>query len=67
MPAMEAIQSATVSAAELLGASEQLGAIEKGKIADIIAVEGDPTGDIRAMGRVRFVMKDGRQYKNDAQ
>jgi imidazolonepropionase-like amidohydrolase len=60
MPAMEAIQAATVSAAELLGMSDQLGSIEAGKYADIIAVEGDPLKDINAMGRVRFVMKNGK-------
>ena len=63
MPVMEAIQSATVSAAELLGAADRLGSIEKGKLADIIAVDGDPIKDIRAMGKVSFVMKDGAVFK----
>ncbi|MBC6490473.1 amidohydrolase family protein [Flavihumibacter stibioxidans] len=63
MPVIEAIQSATVGAAELLGASEQLGSIEKGKLADIIAVEGDPVKDVKAMGRVSFVMKEGKVFK----
>jgi imidazolonepropionase-like amidohydrolase len=62
MPAMEAIQSATVSAADLIGVYDKIGSIEKGKLADIIAVEGDPTKDIQAMGRVSFVMKDGIVY-----
>jgi imidazolonepropionase-like amidohydrolase len=62
MPAMEAIQSATVSAADLIGVSDKIGSIEKGKLADIIAVEGDPVKDIQAMGRVSFVMKDGVVY-----
>ena len=65
MPAMEAIQSATINASDLLGITEITGSIEKGKLADIIAVDGDPTRDIQAMGRVRFVMKDGVVYKNE--
>ncbi|MBC7827075.1 MAG: amidohydrolase family protein [Chitinophagaceae bacterium] len=65
MPAMETIQSATVSAADLLGVTDIVGSIEKGKLADIIAVDGDPIKEIQAMGRVRFVMKDGVVYKNE--
>jgi imidazolonepropionase-like amidohydrolase len=65
MPAMETIQAATVSASDLLGISDIVGSIEKGKLADIIAVDGDPIKDIQAMGRVRFVMKDGYVYKNE--
>lgn len=64
MPAMEAIRCATVHAADLLGNS-QLGSIEKDKFADIIAVEGDPLTDIKAMGKVTFVMKDGEVFKNE--
>lgn len=60
MPAIEAIRAATIHAAELLGAAEQLGAIESGKLADIIAVDGDPLKDISVMGNVYFVMKDGK-------
>jgi imidazolonepropionase-like amidohydrolase len=63
MPAMETIQSATVAAAELIGVSDKIGSIEKGKFADIIALDGDPVKDIQAMGRVTFVMKDGVVYK----
>jgi imidazolonepropionase-like amidohydrolase len=63
MPAIEAIQSATVSAADLIGALDKIGSIEKGKLADIIAVDGDPTKDIQAMGKVTFVMKDGVVYQ----
>lgn len=63
MPPMEAIRSATVSAADLIGVSDKTGSIEKGKLADIIAVEGDPVKDIRVMGKVAFVMKDGVVYK----
>jgi imidazolonepropionase-like amidohydrolase len=63
MPAMEAIQSATVSAADLIGVSDKIGSIEKGKLADIIAVEGDPIKDVQVLGKVSFVMKDGVVYK----
>lgn len=63
MPAIEAISSATFSASELLGTSGILGTIEKGKLADIIAVDGDPIKDIHVMAKVIFVMKDGVVYK----
>jgi imidazolonepropionase-like amidohydrolase len=65
MPILEAIKSATVSASELLGVTDQLGSIEKGKFADIIAVDGDPVKDVQSMGRVKFVMKNGVVYKNE--
>ena len=65
MPAMETIQSATMAAAELLGMSDKLGSVEKGKLADIIAVDGDPVKDIRMMKEVSFVMKDGEIYKGE--
>ena len=65
MPILEAIKSATVSASELLGVTDQLGSIEKGKLADIIAVDGDPVKDVQSMGRVKFVMKNGAVYKNE--
>jgi imidazolonepropionase-like amidohydrolase len=65
MPAMEAIVSATVSAADLLGESEDLGSIEPGKYADIIAVPGDPLSDPAEFGRVHFVMKGGQVYKEE--
>ena len=64
MPPLEAIQCATLHAAELLGITEKTGTLEKGKWADIVAVEGDPSEDIQAMGKVRFVMKEGVVYKN---
>ncbi|MDE3251497.1 MAG: amidohydrolase family protein [Bacteroidota bacterium] len=64
MPAMEAIQSATLHAADLLG-EKKLGVTEKGMFADIIAVDGDPTKEIKCMGRVSFVMKNGIVYKQD--
>jgi imidazolonepropionase-like amidohydrolase len=65
MPAMEAIQCATRNAAQLLGEWERLGSIEKGKVADIVAVEGNPLTDIKQMGKVVFVMKEGVVYKKE--
>ena len=67
MPAMEAIQSATVSAADLLGLADQVGSLEKGKLADIIAVEGNPLQDIKVLSKISFVMKEGKVYKLNAQ
>ena len=65
MPILECIKSATVNAADLLGVSDILGSIEKGKYADIIAVDGDPVKDVQVMGKVKFVMKNGVVYKNE--
>jgi len=65
MPALEAIRAATMNAADLIGISEKTGSIEKGKLADIVAVDGDPQKDIQVMGKVKFVMKDGVVYKNE--
>ena len=65
MPILECIKAATVNAADLLGVSNILGSIEKGKYADIIAVDGDPVKDVQVMGRVKFVMKNGVVYKNE--
>lgn len=63
MPAMEAIQSATLEAAKLLGQQDQLGTIAQGKVADIIAVSGNPLEDISILEEVDFVMKEGKVYK----
>ena len=63
MTPMEAIQSATLVAARLLGVEERLGTLEAGKLADVVAVPGDPSRDIASMQRVSFVMKDGVIYK----
>ncbi len=63
MPAMAAIQSATIEGARLLGMEHELGSIKVGKLADIIAVPGNPLQDIQLMGQVSFVMKDGQIYK----
>ncbi|HEY2402455.1 MAG TPA: amidohydrolase family protein, partial [Steroidobacteraceae bacterium] len=63
--AMQAIRAATVSAADLLGISARVGSIEPGKLADLIAVRGDPLNNIRVLENVGFVMKEGRVYKQD--
>jgi imidazolonepropionase-like amidohydrolase len=66
MPPMDAIKAATVMAADLLGVRESVGSIEVGKLADIVAVDGDPLKDSGAFGRVVFVMKDGKLEKGAA-
>jgi imidazolonepropionase-like amidohydrolase len=63
MPAIEAILSATRSAADLLGAADSVGSIQPGRYADVIAVAGDPLADITELQRVVFVMKGGVVYK----
>jgi len=63
MPAMTALQSATIESARLLGVSDSLGSLKVGKIADIVAVPGNPLQDIQLMGKVSFVMKAGVIYK----
>jgi imidazolonepropionase-like amidohydrolase len=63
LPPIEAIQAATTVAAELMGWSDRIGSIEKGKFADLIAVDGDPLQDISALQHVKFVMKGGVQVK----
>jgi imidazolonepropionase-like amidohydrolase len=64
MPPMEAIKAATVNAADLLGMSDKVGSISKGKFADIVAVDGDPLSDIKTLQKMAFVMKDGKIYTN---
>ena len=61
---MQAIQSATINAAELLNWNDKTGSITKGKFADIIAVENNPLDDVTALEHTKFVMKDGTVYKN---
>jgi imidazolonepropionase-like amidohydrolase len=65
MTPMQAIQAATVNAADLIGHSELFGSITAGKSADIIAVKGDPLADIHALEQVDFVMKEGKIYKHE--
>jgi imidazolonepropionase-like amidohydrolase len=63
MPPMYTIQAATINAAQLLKHDKELGTVAAGKLADVVAVPGDPIADISAMTRVSFVMKDGVVYK----
>ncbi|OLC04772.1 MAG: hypothetical protein AUH45_02115 [Gemmatimonadetes bacterium 13_1_40CM_69_22] len=61
---MQAIQAATVNAADLLGWADRVGAVEPGKFADVIAVAGDPVEDVTVLEHVRFVMKGGAVVKD---
>jgi imidazolonepropionase-like amidohydrolase len=63
MPAMEAIKSATLATARYLEIDDRLGSVQAGKMADLVAVPGDPLADIALMRNVSFVMKDGLIYK----
>jgi imidazolonepropionase-like amidohydrolase len=63
MPAAAAIEAATMNAATLLGVDKEVGSLEAGKAADIIAVSGDPTKDVTVLKAVQFVMKDGVVHK----
>jgi len=65
LTAARAIQGATTVNAEALGWQDQIGSIDKGKYADLIAVSGDPLADITELQRVRFVMKGGKIIRND--
>ena len=63
MPPMFTLQAATINAAQLLKKDKDLGTLAAGKIADVVAVPGDPIADISLMKQVSFVMKDGAVYK----
>jgi imidazolonepropionase-like amidohydrolase len=65
MTPMSAIHAATVNAADLLGLSTEIGTLEAGKRADIIAVDGDPLTDVTVLTSMDFVMRDGRVYRDD--
>ena len=65
MSPMQAIRTGTTAPAEMLGWSDRLGTIEAGKLADIVAVSGDPLTNISELENVKFVMKEGIVYKND--
>jgi imidazolonepropionase-like amidohydrolase len=65
MKPVDAIQAATINAADLLGWADMVGALETGHYADVIAVTGDPTSDVRVLESVKFVMKGGSVVRND--
>lgn len=65
MPAMDAIKTGTITSATVLGMADKIGSIEKGKLADLVAVDGDPLSDIKVLQSVKFVMRDGIVYKNE--
>jgi imidazolonepropionase-like amidohydrolase len=64
MTPVEALRAGTVNAADLMGMSDRVGSIAPGKLADIVAVEGNPLSNISLLKNVQFVMKDGVVYKN---
>ena len=65
LPAMEAIRAATSRAADLLGAADQIGSIQPGRFADLVAVKGDPLTDTTQFSKVQFVMKGGKIYRQN--
>jgi imidazolonepropionase-like amidohydrolase len=65
MTPLQAIQTATINDADLLGWSDKIGTLEAGKWADIIAVDGDPLQDVNTLQHVKFVMKGGAVVKNE--
>ncbi|MES1168834.1 MAG: amidohydrolase family protein, partial [Oleiharenicola lentus] len=65
MTPMQAIQSATTSAADLLGWKDRVGVLAPGHYADLVAVKGDPLADITILEKVSFVMKGGDIYRNE--
>ena len=67
MTPTQAIQAATIVDAEMMGWQDQIGSIEKGKYADVVAVSGDPLKDITELARVKFVMKGGKIVRSDLQ
>ena len=67
MTPAQALIAATRTASEMMGWQNQVGSVEKGKFADLIAVSGDPLSDVKELERVQFVMKGGQIVKNDLQ
>ena len=65
MPALDVIRAVTINAAEVLGWQDRIGTIEPTKLADLVAVSGDPVADVGELERVRFVMKGGQVVRND--
>jgi imidazolonepropionase-like amidohydrolase len=66
MKPIDALKAGTSSDAKLLGIADRTGSLEVSKLADVVAVPGDPTQNIRATEHVFFVMKEGTIYKNEA-
>lgn len=65
IPPAEVLRAATVNGAELMGWADRVGSLEAGKLADVIAVDGDPLADVAVLQRVRFVMKGGVVVRKD--
>jgi imidazolonepropionase-like amidohydrolase len=65
MTPLQALRSATIETARMLGAESEIGSLEVGKYADIVAVEGNPAADIQALRSIKFVMKGGHIYRNE--
>src|SRR5690348_15820560 len=65
MTPIQALRSATIMPAKMLGADNDIGSIEAGKYADILAVSGDPTKDISSLLKITMIMKGGVVYRND--
>ena len=65
MTSIQALQAGTINAAELMGLSDRLGSVSKGKLADLVAVNGDPLANVELLKHVQFVMKDGVVYKDE--
>jgi imidazolonepropionase-like amidohydrolase len=65
MTPAQALRAGTSVAADLLGLAEKIGTLEAGKLADVVAVPGNPLADIQVTQSVLFVMKEGTVYRND--
>jgi imidazolonepropionase-like amidohydrolase len=65
MPPIDIIREVTTIAAEMLGWQGRVGSVEPGKLADLVAVAGDPLADVSELEQIRFVMKDGQVVRND--
>ena len=65
MTPLQALRSATIEAATMLGSQDRVGSVEPGKLADLVITDADPSRDIRALRGIRFVMKGGVVYRND--